>query len=564
MIKKIKNIFNLTKIFLKNSFQNPYIIDKKTNRINKKSIFVWLLIIVMIAISYLSMEVIKVLVDINQPTIFLNVFFLIFNIIMIFQVTLASTNIYFFSKDLELILPLPISTRELLIAKFNTILINLYFSEFIFAFFPLLIYGIFTYSGLLYYLYLFIILLIFPILTNLIISIIMMLFMKFSKFIKNKDIFQVVITLIFIFMIFLLEFKIGKNVINKVENNYNINNQQVMQEIDNSNNKFENINKYFLIINPIINILNNCNKLNSIFELIKIIFINLLFFIIFIFIGEKYYLKNILKNNNNYYIKKIIINNLEKKSKKINKGISYIRKEFKLIFKNPVFFTQCIFPILMLMVSIFIIMLIALPNIRTILTTDILGEKIKISVDLSVICLILGIIQLVFSLSSISISAISREGKNAIFMKIIPIDFYKQFLYKSVPQIFINMILVFIILIFIKLIFPGFNFIYLIFLFILANLLNILNSNLMVLVDLYRPNLNWSADYEAIKNSNNKLFQYVLTILIILLLIYLCNIFSGINLNFACILMILILIIFILILNKIIKININKLIKKIN
>ena len=298
MIKKIKNIFNLTKIFLKNSFQNPYIIDKKTNRINKKSIFVWLLIIVMIAISYLSMEVIKVLVDINQPTIFLNVFFLIFNIIMIFQVTLASTNIYFFSKDLELILPLPISTRELLIAKFNTILINLYFSEFIFAFFPLLIYGIFTYSGLLYYLYLFIILLIFPILTNLIISIIMMLFMKFSKFIKNKDIFQVVITLIFIFMIFLLEFKIGKNVINKVENNYNINNQQVMQEIDNSNNKFENINKYFLIINPIINILNNCNKLNSIFELIKIIFINLLFFIIFIFIGEKYYLKNILKNNN--------------------------------------------------------------------------------------------------------------------------------------------------------------------------------------------------------------------------------------------------------------------------
>ena len=209
-------------------------------------------------------------------------------------------------------------------------------------------------------------------------------------------------------------------------------------------------------------------------------------------------------------------------------------------------------------------MLIALPNIRTILTTDILGEKIKISVDLSVICLILGIIQLVFSLSSISISAISREGKNAIFMKIIPIDFYKQFLYKSVPQIFINMILIFIILIFIKLIFPGFNFIYLIFLFILANLLNILNSNLMVLVDLYRPNLNWSADYEAIKNSNNKLFQYVLTILIILLLIYLCNIFSGINLNFACILMILILIIFILILNKIIKININKLIKKIN
>ena len=31
MIKKIKNIFNLTKIFFKSSFQNPYIIDKNTN-----------------------------------------------------------------------------------------------------------------------------------------------------------------------------------------------------------------------------------------------------------------------------------------------------------------------------------------------------------------------------------------------------------------------------------------------------------------------------------------------------------------------------------------------------
>ena len=71
MSKKIKNIFNLTKIFFKNSFQNPYIIDKKTNRINKKSIFVWLIIAIMIAISYISFEIIKVLISINQSIIFI-------------------------------------------------------------------------------------------------------------------------------------------------------------------------------------------------------------------------------------------------------------------------------------------------------------------------------------------------------------------------------------------------------------------------------------------------------------------------------------------------------------
>lgn len=563
MIKKIKNIVNLTKIFFKNSFQNPYIIDKKTNKINKKSIFVWLIIILMIAISYLSYEIIGELIKINQPNIFLNIFFLLVMIIMIFQVILASTNVYFFSKDLELVLPLPIKSEELLISKFNTILLNLYFTEFIFAFIPLIIYGILIYAGLLYYLYLIIILLIFPIFPNLIVSIIMMFSIKLSKFIKNKDIFQVIITLFFIFMVFLLEFKIGNNIINKINNNTKIEQEEVVEAFNNFNEKTENINNYFLEINPTINILNNYNKLISIFYLIKIIFINLIFFILFIFISKKYYLKNILKNNNYYYFKKINKNYLEKKCKKIKKEKSYIKKEFKLLFKNPVFFMQCIFPVLILMVSAIIIVALTSSNIREILTNDLLGESIEFKIDLGVILLVLGIIQIIFTMSNISISSISREGKNAIYMKSIPIDFYKQFVYKTIPQIIVNMILIFIILILLKLIFPEFNLMYLILIFILADLLNIINSKLMVLVDVSRPNLNWNADYEAIKN-NNKLFQYTLTIIIILILVYFSKIFSKINLIISCLLIILILIILILIINKIIKININKLFKKIN
>ena len=280
----IKNIFNLTKIFFKNSFQNPYIIDKETNKINKKSIFVWLIIIVMIAITYLSFEIIKMLVKINQPTIFLSVLFLILNIIMAFQIILASTNVYFFSKDLDMVLPLPIKAEELLIAKFNTILINLYFTELIFAIFPLIIYGILTSSGIIYYFYLIIVLLIFPILINLIVSIIMMFLIKLSKFIKNKDIFRIIITLIFISLVFLLEFKVFNNVIGKIDNNSNIENEQIIEGISNFKMRLENINEYFLIINPTIKILNNYNKLNSIIYLLKIILIELIFLILFIFI----------------------------------------------------------------------------------------------------------------------------------------------------------------------------------------------------------------------------------------------------------------------------------------
>ena len=563
MNKKIKNIFNLTKIFFKNSFQNPYIIDPKTNKINKKSIFVWLILIVMAGISFLSYEVINELVKVGQPILFLNIFFLLFMMIIIFQIILASTNVYFFSKDLEVLLPLPLKSEELLISKFNTIVVNLYFSELIFAFFPLIIYGICTYAGIIYYVYLFLILLIFPILPTLFISIITMFFMKLSKFIKNKDAFQIIITLIFIFIMFGVEFKLGSTIINKFDNNSNINTEEVVETFNQFNEKIKNVYKYFLEINPTIEIIKNYNKLNSIFNLLKIIFIDLLFLILFIFIGKKYYLKNILKNNNNYYLNKIQKNNFQKKFKKITIKKSYIKKEFKLLFKNPIFFMQCIFPIFILIISLIIITIFTFPNLKAILTSDILGDEIDFSIDLNVICLVLGIIQFIFTISNVSITSISREGKNANYMKFIPVSFFKQFIYKSIPQIIINMLLTFVILILLKVILPEFNLIYLFLIFIIANLFNIINSELMVVVDLYKPNLNWKADYEAIKN-NNKLFQYVLTILIILILIYFNKIFDKLNLIISCLLIILILIILIFIINIIIKININKLFKKIN
>lgn len=563
MNKKIKNIFNLTKIFFKNSFQNPYIIDPKTNKINKKSIFVWLILIVMAGISFLSYEVINELVKVGQPILFLNIFFLLFMMIIIFQIILASTNVYFFSKDLEVLLPLPLKSEELLISKFNTIVVNLYFSELIFAFFPLIIYGICTYAGIIYYVYLFLILLIFPILPTLFISIITMFFMKLSKFIKNKDAFQIIITLIFIFIMFGVEFKLGSTIINKFDNNSNINTEEVVETFNQFNEKIKNVYKYFLEINPTIEIIKNYNKLNSIFNLLKIIFIDLLFLILFIFIGKKYYLKNILKNNNNYYLNKIQKNNFQKKCKKITIKKSYIKKEFKLLFKNPIFFMQCIFPIFILIISLIIITIFTFPNLKAILTSDILGDEIDFSIDLNVICLVLGIIQFIFTISNVSITSISREGKNANYMKFIPVSFFKQFIYKSIPQIIINMLLTFVILILLKVILPEFNLIYLFLIFIIANLFNVINSELMVVVDLYKPNLNWKADYEAIKN-NNKLFQYVLTILIILILIYFNKIFDKLNLIISCLLIILILIILIFIINKIIKININKLFKKIN
>ena len=53
MINRIKK---LTKIFLKDYYQNLNIFNKKNNKLNKKSIYFWLIIIIIACISYISLE----------------------------------------------------------------------------------------------------------------------------------------------------------------------------------------------------------------------------------------------------------------------------------------------------------------------------------------------------------------------------------------------------------------------------------------------------------------------------------------------------------------------------
>ena len=271
MIKdNIKIIKDLTKIFLKSAYQDINIINKETKKINKRSVFVWLILIVSLALFYISNEIIKALVSSGYPEVFLSIYFLVLAIFIMFQTILVCTNIFYFSKDIELILPFPIKPVNLLIAKFNTLICTLYVSEAIFGIIPICIYGILTHSTLLFYIYAVLIFIFFPVFLALVLSIIMMFVMKISKFIKNKEIFQTIITLLLVTSIFIVEYNVINNIfiqnkeIKIVENNF-----QIADKLIEFNNKIETSNKLFLVINPAVKVLKNSN-LQNIFEIIKI------------------------------------------------------------------------------------------------------------------------------------------------------------------------------------------------------------------------------------------------------------------------------------------------------
>lgn len=566
MIKdNIKIIKDLTKIFLKSAYQDINIINKETKKINKRSVFVWLILIVSLALFYISNEIIKALVSSGYPEVFLSIYFLVLAIFIMFQTILVCTNIFYFSKDIELILPFPIKPVNLLIAKFNTLICTLYVSEAIFGIIPICIYGILTHSTLLFYIYAVLIFIFFPVFLALVLSIIMMFVMKISKFIKNKEIFQTIITLLLVTSIFIVEYNVINNIfiqnkeIEIVENNF-----QIADKLIEFNNKIETSNKLFLVINPAVKVLKNSN-LQNIFEIIKIILIDFITFIIFIFIGKKTYLKDILKNTS-YLIKtsnKGI--NLYKKCKKNIIFKAYIKKEFKNLFRNSMVFMQCVYPMIISLITVIIISIILLPKLNEVLNNPDIKQLIgNLEFDLSIVYIILSEIQVLFMISPASLTSISRDGKNAGFMKYIPISYFRQILYKGLPQIFINSISVIIIIGILYYAFPSIGIVNVLLVFISSMILNVLNSYSMIIVDLLNPKLEWDSEYEILKQNNNRYFQYAFTVIVILILVYLNKVLEGINLNLA-IIITSIVFLFILIIELIlIKIRENKLMKKIN
>ena len=97
----------------------------------------------------------------------------------------------------------------------------------------------------------------------------------------------------------------------------------------------------------------------------------------------------------------------------------------------------------------------------------------------------------------------------------------------------------------------------------LAILLNIINSYIMLIVDLINPKLEWDTEYAVLKQNNNKIFQYVFSIISILFLIYMDNIFTDLNLEIALGYMAIIFISIIILINIFVKIKIKSLYKKI-
>ena len=300
-------------------------------------------------------------------------------------------------------------------------------------------------------------------------------------------------------------------------------------QINETNIDIKDINKYFFNINLIINILENNKFLNIIFDFIYLIAITLISFIVYIFIGKKIYLNQLLKMSAYLKNKKIKEVNIKRKFKKRKIYKTYIKKEFKIIFKNPIYFIQCIYPIIITTILALVFIIAFIPVIKEVGIKNNLFDGIKLDMDATV--LILGVLQFIGLLNKTSVTSISREGKDLYIMKYLPVDFYKQFIYKNMPQILVNTFISIIILITLFLKIEVLKIEYIIMVFIISFLMFCINSYILSIVNLLMPKNEWETEYEIFKNNKNILIQYVLIFGNIFCLYYIDKALYDYNLN---------------------------------
>lgn len=541
-MEKIKSTINLLKTMLNTSYDTSAIIDKETNKVNKKSSKIWLLGIMAFLLVYFSYKLINELAKLGAEHIFLEMFFLLLQILVLFQAILLGISVIYFSDDIQNYLYLPISNIKLFVTKFAVMMSIIFGTELTIVLPSLYIYGarVIANNVLAYYVLVILVLFLVSIFLATLVIIVMIPVMRIFRFIKNKYWYQTVVVFVMTFIMLapitnslLGEKKQVENIQNS-EINYSETQEENNKEVEQLNSirtQIGNINKYYIVGELGVEALTK-SDINSFINMLKILGLNIITFTILLCIGRFTYIKDILWSLSLFDKKKNRRINFNKRCKVRNKQISFLSNDIRNILKNSTFFMHYIYNVFMIIGIIVMLAVVIVPVFKQF----VIEHKDEIGVynfNFESFSIILGIIQLLFTIAPMSLTAISRYGKNAMFFKYIPIQQTTQFRLKNIPQILRDTIIIMIVLITIYYLFPEMSVGYIILLFISGMLLNIINSYVLLLIDLQRPQLNNENEVSVLEQNDNKIFKYIVTVVICVILWYLSEATKELSLNMS-------------------------------
>ena len=401
-------------------------------------------------------------------------------------------NVFYFSSDIERILPMPFREHEIIGAKFFNTLINENFIEFILIASSLI--GFFI-GGKLDIYAIFIILLAvitMPILPLVYSSILAMIFMFLTKKITNKDMVSKASNILLILAL------IGLLVMVVLLSSFDAESFA----LDLVGSKFMVVAKFIFPNVYFITSAMSGNLLSLLFYIMLIIGSVLLFFLV----AKLLYFKGLNQASNKREKKKEIV------YKDKNKNISYLNKEFKVLFKTPAFFSNCL--IINFIWPFFIAIIFFLYDKTGFLKTMLDNyHNNDYSTHVLFIVVVMMASILITATNSIASSSISREGNSFQYMKVIPLSYKKQIKLKIISSIIVSFSALFLTILVLSIIY-NFGVLNTILYILLSFISVVFISTLGVYLDTINPKLIWDDEINALRGNHNVFINMAFSILI--------------------------------------------------
>ena len=420
-------------------------------------------------------------------------FTLIFGINVIF-------NEFYFSNDIEYLLPWPLQAYQIIASKFTAAFINENMMQFLLVGACVVGYGIASGMGILNWILSIIGVLTLPIIPLVYCGIISMLLMAFTRVIRNKDLIQrLSVALIFILLIILVG-SIGFLQDMDIDN--------YVETLASGDNSFFNAMN---VIFPNVPLLIKTFTEGDLLALLGYILANAVAIVIMLLLSEVLYFRGVIgltSSNSNRKTKDI--DKLIGTCKQRNPGFSYFMKEVRILTRTPVFFTNCV--AINFLWPIFIYAMIKIQHYEiSIANLRRLYAARDIRIQLFFLLGIVGISILVSSMNSLSSNSISREGKHFSFMKYIPVSYWTQWNAKALVGILFPAIgvLIFFIPACVIIQVPLVH----ILLFTLLSLMSISFVSYMgIYIDSIQPKLIWDDEMSALRENYNTFFSMAISI----------------------------------------------------
>lgn len=443
------------------------------------------------------------LAPIHQEGILLAMGFAIVSLMIFMFGIFYVIGVFYFSKDIESLLPLPLTSSQILGAKFTVVLIYEYFTEIVFLAPVIIAFGIKSGGGVLYYIYALLVFLVLPMIPLIFASLISLVIMRFTNLAKNKDRFRIVGGILAMFVALGVNFGIQRFTQSTT------NQDQLMRMLMEGNNSMVSFySKIFPGSKWAAESLIRSSSINGLLNLLLFIVVTAVLFLVFMLLAEGLYFKGVIGFSEAASKRKVLSGEEMNKNLIQNSGFkSYLFKEFKILFRTPAYFMNCVLMNFLWPIFILFPMLAqpqAFKDIQKL--TGVIKEGRTGGI---VVAGAFAFVLFIAVSNGITSTSISREGQNIFVSKYIPLSYGKQLMAKITSALLLNCIsLVMLLALAFFLIKLPLSILLTIGVEGIAGILFVSFTGIMI--DLYMPKLNWDNEQKAVKQNFNVIFNMLL------------------------------------------------------